>query len=490
MQRPNILILMCDQLNASVLGCYGGAVETPNISRLAEGGAIFTSAICPTPICSPTRASMITGVYPHTHGIVHNVNARDYPAIEVLPTEQGITNPDPTTEKILRAAGYRTHHYGKWHLLDEDLEYYDDMFTEHAAYADRMRGHFDAVRRRPRGEWMGWYGWALPVRRSEKYLKALEAVGNRWAGHQYADFIEKIGRLELPVEETFDAMVADRTISAIRTARDSPFMITCSFNAPHDPNVVPSPYYEMFDPDKIELPPNFTSCEERFDSQWSRRVVCDLGEPGLREFMRVCYASVKLIDDQVGRVLCALENSDKAARTLVLFTADHGDMCGGHGMVWKSTDAFYEELVRVPLIAHWAGEVASRRIDAPVNIVDVMPTLLDLAGETVPAGIEGVSLADLLRGEDRSVEQRDFTFCERLDPEASHRRIPRGAGEGSAMIRGRRWEYARYGDGEEVLFDLQCDPGETRNLAADRRFTPTKRRLTEELDTWVAARPG
>ena len=124
--RPNVLLIMCDQLNAGVLGCYGGQVPTPNIDRIAREGVRFDNAVCPTPFCSPTRASIVTGQYPHAHGIVTNVNRRDYPAIRSPATEEGIKAADVTTEKLLHGAGYSTHHYGKWHLLDEDLPYYED----------------------------------------------------------------------------------------------------------------------------------------------------------------------------------------------------------------------------------------------------------------------------------------------------------------------------------------------------------------------------
>lgn len=155
---PNVLILMCDQLNASVLGCYGGDVPTPNINRIAHEGVRFDNAVCPTPFCSPTRASIITGLYPHAHGIVTNVNRRDYPVIPSPMTDEGIKAADVTTEKLLHAAGYATHHYGKWHLMDEDLPYYADMYGEHHEFAAELAGPFGAVRQQERETWMDWYG--------------------------------------------------------------------------------------------------------------------------------------------------------------------------------------------------------------------------------------------------------------------------------------------------------------------------------------------
>lgn len=484
MPRPNILIIMCDQLNASVLSCYGGPVLTPNIDGLAESGARFTAAYCPTPFCSPSRASMITGLYPHAHGITGNVNRRDYPAIPAPATEEGLRAGDVATEGLLHAAGYATHHYGKWHLMDDDLPYYADMFGEHHAYAALMAGRFAQVREMPREQWVDWYGWSLPTTRSEPLRLAAEALGNRWDAARHKEFLTKMGRLDLPLEETFDYMVASRAAQAIAAAGGSPFMITCSFNWPHDPNVVPSPYYEMFDPDEIELPGNWHARERRHDGQWSRQVVADLGEAGAREFMRVYYAMVKLVDDQVGRVLDALDRSGRADDTIVLFTADHGDMCGGHGMVWKSTDAFYEEVARVPFLMRYPRAIDAGQVPgAPCSLVNVMPTLLELAEHVVPPAIHGRSLAPLLHGEADHGDQ--VVFSERIPVNAAHTRRPVRVDQGSYMIRQGDWKYCRYADGDEVLFNLRDDPAEVSNLAANPAHRGAVDSLRQRLEAFL-----
>jgi arylsulfatase A-like enzyme len=490
MKAPNILILICDQLNASVLGCSGGPVSTPNLDRLADAGVRFTNAVCPTPFCSPSRASMSLGLYPHTHGITYNVNRRDYPAIPAPDTEQGIRADEATTEKLLHEAGYDTHHYGKWHLMDEDLSYYADMYGEHHEYAQEMQECFAEIRRWPRETWMNWYGWALPVERSTAYQAACDALGDRWRDRGFSEFITKIGRLDLSVAQCFDARVADRTVAALQRLDERPFMITCSFNLPHDPNVVPSPYYDMFNPETIRLPDNVEAIEERYIGQWSRRVVVDLGEVGLREFMRVYYASVKLIDDQVGRVLDALEATGRAKDTIVLFTADHGDMCGEHGMVWKSTDAFYDGVVRIPLLVRYPRQVHAGELDIACNLVDVMPTLLDLVGHPIPAHVEGSSLAPYLRGERPPEEAPPYSFCARLRPDPAHRRVVAPDRPGQWMVRGRGWKYCRYEDGDEFLYPLAEDPGETQNLALDPNHDESKATLGQELDRFREAHPG
>ena len=145
-QQPNVLIIMCDQLNANVLSCYGGEVPTPNINRIAQNGALFRQATCPAPFCSPSRASMITGLYPHVHGIVYNVNEQF----------EGIHPDDVTTERILFEAGYETTHFGKWHLHDEELPYYQTYYRDQH-YGAEMKEFFEEVRKLPAEERMQFY---------------------------------------------------------------------------------------------------------------------------------------------------------------------------------------------------------------------------------------------------------------------------------------------------------------------------------------------
>jgi arylsulfatase A-like enzyme len=480
--RPNILILMCDQLTARVLSCYGGPVATPNIDRIAEDGVVFSDAICPTPFCSPSRMSMITGQYPHTHGIVHNVMRVDYPATDSLLTQEGIHPLDVTTESVLHAAGYQTHHYGKWHLTDDDLPYYPDMYGEHLHYAPEMAAVFDTVRSRTRDTWMDWYGWAAPVEVSER----LAGAACRLPDSPYIEFVAKMGRLDLPLERVFDVRVSDRTIGRLQQIGPGPFMLTCSFNYPHDPNVVPDPYYSMFDPDEIELPANHGSCELRYDADWSRQIVTHLGEAVVREFLRIYYASVKLVDDQVGRVLDALDATGRADDTIVVFTADHGDMAGGHGMIWKSTHGFYEDVVRVPLLVRYPGRIRPGSTDVSANLTDLMPTLLDLAGQPVPEGVQGRSMADVLLGSADPSVAPAYAFCERLAYHPEQRRMVQPDTHGNFMVRGRGWKYVVHDNGEEFLYDLANDPGETSNRVRDADALGRKREMRDALSAWLA----
>jgi arylsulfatase A-like enzyme len=480
---PNVVLIMCDQLSAHLLSCYGGPVATPHIDRIAREGVRFTQAVCPTPFCSPTRASIITGMYPHAHGIV--VNCRQ--GKDSGPP--GITSEDVTTEKLLHDSGYATHHYGKWHLFGDRLSYYPDMYNVDEEYLREMKDTFAKVRRSPRSDWMEWYVWALPVKVAPAIRQAARRLEGSWKDQRFADFVLKIGRLELPLKQDFDVRVADLTVERIRAlvGQRRPFMITCSFNGPHDPNVVPSPYYEAFDPDKIELPRNLAVREKRFEKDWSRQIVTGIGEPGLREFLRIYYGTIRMLDDQVGRVLRALDAAGVTDDTILVFTADHGDMAGGHGMVWKSTSAFYDEIVRVPLMIRYPRKLGPGKSDLVVDLTDLMPTLLDMLGRPRPPQAQGQSVIPFLTGGRDPARARRYAFSERVHPDPQGtRRLGRGT-TGAFMIRGQGWKYIRYGRGpnQQFLYHLADDPGETRNLASEPGYTAKLKELSEEMDAWL-----
>jgi arylsulfatase A-like enzyme len=481
--RPNVLVIISDQLNAAVTSAYGGPLSTPNLQRLARRGMVFRNATCPTPFCSPSRASLITGLYPHKHGIVYNCARADYPAIQSKTADEGITTADTTTDKILNAAGYNTHQYGKWHLSGDSLPYYPDQYGECREYAQEMSHVFDEVRRRPREHWMDWYGWALPVTVDAAYRRTWSPDDPIGQG-RFSDFITKMGRLEFPRTDTFDVRVADRTVKRLESLDNRPFSITCSLMWPHDPNVVPAEYYARTDPAKIELPANRGLREARFEDDISRRMVGRSTETRLREFLRIYYGTVYLVDDQVGRVLDALEQTGRAGNTIVIFTADHGDMAGGHGMAWKSTQAFYDEIARIPMIVSWPGHIQPGTTDAAASLVDIAPTILELTGHSVPAGMQGSSLAPLLWGRG-SASKFVYGFSERVRANARRTRTVARDTKAERMIRGDGWKYVHYSDGGEYLYDLTKDPGETRNLAEERSQQTRKRDLAQQMQAWL-----
>lgn len=481
--KPNVLILMCDQLNAGVLGCYGGPVLTPNIDRLARNGVLFTNAICTTPYCCPSRASLVTGLYPHQHGVVINI-----------PYCRGLNEKDVTTEKLLHEAGYATRHAGQWHLEESGhdstatavLSYYPDMYRIHVEYKQQFKKMWDEIRCGSPDGYMNYYGLPLPVEVSPAVREARAKLGNRWEkeknGGVFTELITKMGRLTLPLDHHLDVCVATHSIRQLNSLpKDKPFMATCSFVSPHDPSVVPLPYYEMYAPDRLRLPENYNVNEKRYEKDWSRKIVVDLGEPVLREFLRIYYALIRLVDDQVGRVLKALDETGQADKTIVIFTADHGDMAGGHGMLYKATNSFYDEIMRVPLIIRYPRRLKPHRTELAADNTCIMPTILELTGQPIPGHVAGHSLVPYLTGQFTPAQAPAYAFCERgisITPMGSLK--PK-----DYCIRGQGWKYMRFSDGAEFLYHLARDPGETKNLAGQTTHQSIQTELSDRIDKWL-----
>ena len=291
------------------------------------------------------------------------------------------------------------------------------------------------------------------------------------------------------MEQVFDYRVAEHTIRRIRSVGNNPFMITCSLNWPHDPNVVPSPYYDTFSPDRIRLPANYSHPPEaRFEKEISRLMISDMGdqsETGLRELVRIYAGCVRLVDDQVGRVLDELNRTGRADDTIVVFAADHGDMAAGHGMFWKSTSSFYDEIARVPLLISFPGRIRPGRSAINASLVDLTPTLLDLTGQAIPGSCQGQSLAPYLLGQRDPAAARAYSFSERVKANPGHTRHVAPGTPSSFMIRGKGWKYVTYPEGEDFLYNLVQDPGETENLAAQPAHQQQKDELRRELDAWL-----
>lgn len=480
--KPNILFIQCDQLNTKALSSYGGPIATPNIDRLVKTGVQFTQAICVTPSCSPSRGSIATGLFPHQNGIVRNINYQ---------TQEGIYERDITTDKLLKEAGYDTHHYGKWHLENGkerhmDLSYFPDPYTFERQMQDELLPKYLKLQETDKGDWMNFYGFPFPVELSP-YMKSIQPeLDRKWAHKEFSDFAKKLGRLRSDISEWHDDICARKTIEIIedRKGKSNPFAVICSFIWPHDPNFISNPYYNQFAPEDFKLPEN-GHLEEFFEKNWGHEMVQNLGPKGVQEFLRIYFGTVKYLDDKVGDILKALEQTGQLNNTLIIFTADHGDMIGNHSMIWKSTEAFYEEIVSVPLIISYPGKIKPGVSNAQVNGIDFMPTILDYAGVKKPVNIAGKSIMPILTKKQKDAGFRKFNFSERIDGNPAGKRVVLPDTKGSFMIKDSKLKYMIYSNGLEYCYDLVKDPNEFNNVVKDAAYTARINTLKKAMKDWL-----
>ena len=498
-EKPNILLIFPDQLQRDVLSAYGGPVDTPNIDRLADEGVLFSDAVCPTPYCAPTRMSLVTALYPQQHGVVQNTGWK----------QRGMRPDEKTYPRVLWEDGYATHYYGKWHLewkkKGDTVDWYPDQFRYFPEYADNMADKLETFRSRGQGRYSEWYDLVFPVEIADELKIALDHndLWDKWKDHWAGQMVLGMGKLDLPLEDCFDFQLADRVIETIekKAAEGQPFFVNAAFNVPHDPYIVPAEYYELFPLDEIELPANFDALEERFIRDWGRQVNVETRGPkgeeyGVLEFLRVYYANVKFLDDQVGRILGALEATGEMDNTIIVFLADHGDMAGGHGMTWKETVSFYEEVAAIPLIIRYPEQLKPHKTSTPANIADVFPTLFDMLSREQLSGISGRSLLPYINGEKRPEEAFPYTFSVRIsdNPNAEREVLPEMAGH--FMVRGKGFKYMVFGkidkrdhryntEPMDLLFDLNRDSGETINLANNPEYDPIKKEMNRVLHDWL-----
>jgi len=479
-QKPNVLVIMCDQLNYKALSCYGGPISTPNIDRIANEGVKFNRAYATTPFCSPSRASIVTGLYPHQHGVVQNLG---------FSQKEGITIEDETTGKLLYENGYSTHQYGKWHVESDSLNYlpyYTDQYDYGYQYKNEMHKQGITVRKDDGQDWMSFYGQYWPTE-VIPYMKGIRNyLEEIWKDRPIKDVPIKMGRLRLQPEDWIDDKLTNLTVNQIKTvvSNKNPFFITTSFIWPHDPNFLPNPYYNSINLDSLQIPDSKIP-EKRFEKSWSRRMVNGYGDKGLKEFLRIYYGAVKYLDDRVGRILDELEKQGILDETLIIFTSDHGDMMGGHGMVWKSNTSFYEEIAAIPFMIRYPKLIEPSVSDMHVSLVDIKPTILNFTKTPYNEKVSGVDLIPFITGEKDKSLGRKYSFSQRVTPDKNGRRNINKTSKGSFMIRGDRFKLIIYPDGERFFYDLKNDPSEMKNIIDNKLYKNQILEIETELQKWL-----
>jgi len=421
--RPHILIIMADQLAPAFLPAYGHrVVKTPNIDALAAGGVVFENAYCASPLCSPSRASFMSGLLPSRTRVYDN--AAEFSA-DV-----------PTYAHYLRRLGYRTVLSGKMHFCGPDqLHGFEKRLTTDIYPAD-----------------FGWTpDWDHPQERPDWY--------HNMSSVTQAGLAVRTNQLDFDDEVIF---AAEREIYDCARGRDArPLLLVASLTHPHDPYAITKEYFDLYRDEDIDMPGPAIPID-RLDPHSQRvRHVCAMDEVQLtdaqiRTARRAYYGEISYVDHNVGRLMKALRDCGLAEKTIVIVLADHGEMLGDKGLWYKMS--FFENSARVPLIVHAPGRFAPRRVAAAASLLDVTPTLVDLAGGSAQdLDTDGRSLKPHLEGGTAP----DETVAEYL---------AEGAVAPVVMIRRGPHKFIASPADPDQLYDLATDPDERTNLAADPAF--------------------
>lgn len=458
---PNILFIMVDEMRWNAMGCAGNSiVRSPNLDRLAREGTRFATAYTCAPICVPSRYSFFTSRYAHVHGSTDNGT----------PPRSG----EVLLPVLLRHYGYQTALSGKLHFLPPNQEYGFD--------------HFWSFTSEGPGKLQSW----------PQYMDAKHGPGSARRlvpGSQPfpEDPLGKdLGKLPYPKEDAQTFWITDRAIDFLHQRdRQRPFFLFVSYLDPHSPSHLCEPYWSMYDAEKMPSPriPESVRMERaeavRNDARGGGRHLID-DEKMARALTAAYYAKVTMVDHNVGRLLQQIESMGLSDDTIIVFTADHGNMLGDHGRWFKGV--MYEGSSRIPLMIKAPrrsalAEVFNRGKVVPemVENIDVMPTLMEMIGRPLRAntGFQGTSLVNLAAGKETS--WKAAIFAER----------------GSMMVRTTRHKLiknqekgTRNGTGEYELYDLVKDPGEDVNLIDESACASAAADLKARLEAWQKECPA
>ncbi|QDU07760.1 sulfatase-like hydrolase/transferase [Gimesia aquarii] len=431
--RPNIVFLLSDDQRPDTIAALGNSViKTPHLDQLVKQGTSFTRAVCANPICTPSRAEILSGVSGFHNGS--------------LDFGKPIKPELPTWSQTMHNAGYNSWYVGKWHNDGKPV----------------IRGYDETL-----GLFTGGGGrWAVPSFDGNGVL----VTGYR--GWIFQDdkrnfFPEKGVGLTSNISEHF----ADAAIEFIERKHTKPFFLHVCFTAPHDPLLMPIGYENYYDADKMPVPANFRS-EHPFEhgNQYGRDEVL-LPFPRTKKIVKndlsLYYSVISHLDAQVGRVVDALKKTGQWDNTILIFSSDHGLAMGSHGL--RGKQSMYEHTIGVPLIMVGPGIPADQRKAAQCYLRDLYPTSCDLAGVAIPSSVEGKSLKPVITGEKAAIYNEVYGYFRNYQ----------------RMIRTDRWKLIVYPHLKRVqLFDLKQDPLELHDLSQDATHTKTLSKLQQRLNAW------
>ncbi len=479
MKRPNFLLITTDQQRADGLGCAGNPhIQTPHLDRIANTGVRVEQAFVNQPLCMPSRATLLTGRYPRSHGVW--CNGVPLRMDEVLFSD------------VLAGAGYHTVTVGKMHFMP---------------FSARVDGSFDAEvvwREQDLSAWHGPYYGFQEVHMAHGHCNPRAGHWGLWLKERFPGVIEaytddarrgtpapsgapETWRSTLPVEAHHSTWIGDVTGEVIRRAAGAgrPFLIWASYPDPHHPFRPPAAYAELYEGQAVPMPlrregelddkpPHFRLYYrgQMFHEGAGFRDPSALTDEQMRDIIRYTYGMISLVDDNVGRILRVLDDCGLTGETVVLFLSDHGELLGDHGLMTKGP-FLYDGLIRVPMLWRWPGHWDARNVvEGMVGLVDVAPTLYELAGVEAPVGTQGESLVPVLRGDQPRV--RDWALVEFHSGYRPHLKLKALVTPEHKLV-----HYAGQPYGE--LYDRLRDPGEFVNRYDDPEYGPVLRRLERQL---------
>lgn len=450
---PNVLWLCTDQQRYDTIGALGSTlVRTPNIDRLIDNGVAFTHAYCQSPVCTPSRASFLTGRYPRTTRC--RQNGQKIPSDEVL------------VSKMFADAGYHCGLAGKLHLSSCSGGKVESRIDD--GYHDFRWSHH------PQPDWP-----------ENAYTQWLHAKGQRWE-ELYSGHATGYVKEGVPAEFHQTTWCAEMAMDFIRGNQSRPWLFSFNCFDPHHAFDPPAEYLSRYNPADMPLPKRRDgelagkTSFQRLDAEWAHNSPGEFHTGAMtdndrRQVTAAYYAMCELIDDQVGRILQTLDETGQRENTIVIFMSDHGEMLGDHGIYFKGPH-FYDEAIRVPLVISCPQRFQSgTQVNGLTELVDLVPTLLDACELPIPNRVQGRSLVPHLSGRASANQHRDHVFCEYYNSWTHHDAY-------GTMLRTATEKIVVYhGTDQGELYDLASDPDEFTNLWDSTNHQAMKLQLMQAL---------